>query len=265
VSCIFTDPRLTGLEMGSKAWFQAQYDMVRSKPLVRRCYDLWYRKLLADADSVPGDPGHGAIVELGSGSSYIKELRPEVVTSDVVPGVADMVIDARSFPFPNASVRAILLTHVFHHIPDVEAFFTEAGRVLVPGGVISIIDETHTPFARLFFSKIHPEPYRADAREWSFPQGHTMLDSNQALSWIVFFRDREKFARDFPNLRLEACEYLPWLTYLLSGGVNLRSLVPPSVAPVAASLDKLVKPLDGLFAIHWHLRVRKSTATGALQ
>ena len=37
-------------------------------------------------------------------------------------------------------------------------------RVLVPGGVISIIDCAHTPFGRFFFSAIHPEPYDSRTR-----------------------------------------------------------------------------------------------------
>jgi len=58
--------------------------------------------------------------------------------------------------------------------------------VLAPSGVISIVDVTHTPFARFFFDRLHPEPYDEEAASWDFPEGQTMLDSNQALSWIVF-------------------------------------------------------------------------------
>ena len=92
----------------------------------------------------------------------------------------------KNLPFPDSSVRAIFLTHVFHHIPDVGLFFEEASRVLVPGGVISMVDETHTPFAKFFFSKVHPEPYDDQAPGWTFTQSDSMLDSNQALTWIVF-------------------------------------------------------------------------------
>src|SRR6266478_985457 len=257
--CILTHPALKNLEMGTRDWFAAQQSMIKAKPLVKRCYDLWYQKLLEDADSVPSSV---TIVELGSGSSYIKELRPDVITSDCAPGVADMVIDGRRLPFPDSSVRAIFLTHVFHHIPDVGLFFEEASRVLVPGGVISMVDETHTPFARFFFSKIHPEPYDDMAPDWSFTQSDSMLDSNQALSWIVFTRDRGEFARRFPLLRLEQREYLPWFSYLMSGGVNLRSLAPRFCAPLFRLLDHALRPLDQLFAIHWQLTVRKQGPPG---
>jgi SAM-dependent methyltransferase len=252
---VFLDPSLKGLTIGSAEWFETQRGMIRRKPLVRRCYDLWYRLLLDDADSAPGT---GQIVELGSGSSYIKELRPGIVTSDVTPGLADMTIDGRSLPFPDGSVRALFLTHVFHHIPDVALFLREASRVLTPGGVISIVDETHTPFARFFFSKIHPEPYDDRRRTWDFPPGDTMLDSNQALTWIVFDRDRDRFNREFPQLKMERRRYLPWFSYLMSGGVNLRSFFPAFLAPVVRAADTVLKPLDRVFAVHWHITVRKA-------
>lgn len=257
MSGFLTHPLLRGVRIGTPEWFAAQRAMIRLKPAVKRCYDRWYSELLDDADSVPESARSGLIVELGSGSSYLKTLRPEIVSSDVEPGVADMVIDGRRLPFPDGSVRALLLTHVFHHIPDVRLFLLEAVRVLLPGGVISMVDCTHTPFARFFFSRIHPEPYEPRAREWSFPEGNSMLDSNQALTWIVFRRDRERLESEFPQLRLERTAYLPWLGYLLSGGVNLRSLVPRFAAPLAAVADTLVRPLNPLFAIHWHIRIRK--------
>lgn len=257
------DPRLRDLSMGSLEWFAAQRAMIRDKPLIRRCYDLWYQKLLADADSVPDPRGDLRIVELGSGSSHIKELRPEVVTSDVHDGVADMVIDGRALPFADASVRAIFLTHVFHHLPDVRRFFAEAGRVLAPAGVISIVDCTHTPFARFFFDRLHPEPYDDEAMSWDFPEGHTMLDSNQALSWIVFERDRQAFAREFPLLEIEQRTYLPWFSYLMSGGVNLRSFFPRLLTPVVRAADTALGPLDPLFAVHWHITLRKRTVPPA--
>jgi SAM-dependent methyltransferase len=206
-----TDPRLKEYKIGTKAWFEAQKRMIKAKPLIRACYNLWYRKLIEDAESVPDQNRKLTIVELGSGSSYIKELIPEIVTSDVSAGIADLVIDGRCLPFEDGSVKAILLTHVFHHIPDVSLFLKEASRVLVTGGVISIVECTHTPFGRFFFSKIHPEPYNDKIAEWAFAQGDSMLDSNQALSWIVFSRDRERFDHDFPSLFIEKCTYLPWL------------------------------------------------------
>jgi SAM-dependent methyltransferase len=234
--------------------------MIRSKPLVRRCYDLWCQLLLADADSVPAPWCEYPVLELGSGSGYIKEIRPDIITSDVAPGIADMVIDGRKLPFADNSLRAIFLTHVFHHIPDIEQFLREASRVLVPGGVISIVDETHTLFARFFFGKIHPEPYDDRTPSWSFAEGNSMLDSNQALTWIVFDRDRARFDREFPELIFEQRRYLPWFGYLLSGGVNLRTFFPAFLTPAVSTADNFLRRFDSLFAIHRHMTIRKAGA-----
>ncbi len=248
---------LKGLAIGSAEWFAAQRAMIESKPAVKRCYDLWYAMLLEDADSVPADYRSYPMVEIGSGLSFLRELRPETITSDIMPGNVDLALDGRLLPFRSNSVRALLLTHVFHHIPDVGSFLREAERVLVPGGVISMVDETHTPFARFFFGTFHPEPYDDRAAQWTFPAGHTMLDSNQALAWMVFFRDHAALSKVAPALELERWNYLPWFSYLLSGGVNLRSFIPRPLAPLFCGLDRALKPVDSVFAIHWRLTIRK--------
>jgi SAM-dependent methyltransferase len=223
--------------------------------LLKWCYDKWYRHLLADARSVSGQ---GILLELGSGGSYLKDLEPSVVTSDVVAGVAEEVVDGRSLPFPDHSIRALFLTHVLHHIPDVSVFLREAERTLVPGGVISMIEVAHTPFARFFFRSFHPEPYRDDVREWSFAQQDAMMDSNQALSWILFVRDRSQFEDECPRLRIERITLLPWFSYLLAGGVTGRSLVPHCFNRLIFGLERLLPPLAPLFSLHWHIRVRKA-------
>ena len=246
---------LDGLQVGSREYFAVQKKLILGRPLLKWCYDRWYTHLLKDARSVPAE---GTLLELGSGGSYLKDLQPEVVTSDVVDGVAERVVDGRSLPFPDGSIRALFLTHVLHHIPDVSAFLREAERALVPGGVISMIEVAHTPFAKFFFSHFHPEPYRDNLREWSFAQQDSMMDSNQALSWMVFIRDRSRFEQLHPGLKIESTAFLPWLTYLLAGGVTGRCLVPSSFNRLVVGLEKLLTPLSPLFALHWHIRVRKA-------
>jgi SAM-dependent methyltransferase len=249
------EPRLCGAAPGTPEFFAIQRQIIQERPLLRGIYEQWYQALLADEASVPGD--QGVLVELGSGGSWLQQLCPRVITSDLTAGIADRVLDARCLPFPAASVRALFLTHVFHHIPDVERFLREAERVLVPGGVISMIDVPHTWLARFFFRHFHPEPYEDRAEAWAFDQADAMMDANQALSWIVFFRDRERFQRLFPGLVVEGPTYLPWLGYLISGGVTRRNLLPDFLTPVFRSLDRLLRPLDPWFALHWHLTVRK--------
>ena len=133
-----------------------------------------------------------------------------------------------------------------------------AQRVLVPGGVISMVEVAHTPFAKFFFSNFHPEPYRDDVTDWAFSQTDAMGDANQALSWVVFFRDRARFQREFPGLVLERWEHLPFLSYLLSGGVTRRNLIPRFLLGGVARLDRLSELASPALALHWHLTVRKA-------
>jgi len=245
---------LHGCKPGSPEFFALQKNLILKRPLLRRCYDDWYRRLLGDAQSVP--PG-GVIVELGSGGGYLKDIAPSAITSDVIPDVADQVIDARHLPFENESIRALLLIHVFHHIPDVEAFFREAERTLVPGGVISMIEVAHTPFARFFFKYFHHEPYEDDREQWCFAQPDSMMDSNQALSWIVFARDRKQFESRFPALQIELMRLMPWFTYFLSGGVTMRYLIPRIIERPLIGMEKLLGPFASVFSLYWQTRLRK--------
>jgi SAM-dependent methyltransferase len=253
---LLEEPALKGVDLGSTRWFDIQRELIVRRPLVKATYDRWYSLMLADAGSAPPAPG-GQVVELGSGANYVKLLDPTVITSDVVPGSADMVVDAQALPFADATLRAILLTHVFHHIPQPERFLEEALRALVPGGVITMIDVAHTPFARLLFGRFHPEKYESRTEGWALDTSGPYGGANQAMTWIVFRRDAGEFARRFPGLRIECIELLPWFGYLLSGGLTRRNLIPPAVVSGIRLLDRATTALNSAFALHWHIRIRK--------
>src|SRR5580704_6091748 len=136
---LLSEPSLRGLKVGSPAFFAQQARLIRERPLLNYCYDIWYRKLLDDPSVRDSGPG-AVLLELGSGGSLLKELEPRVITSDVAPEISERVIDARSLHFPDGSVDAIFMTHVFHHVPDVRKFLAEATRVLRPGGSVALIE-----------------------------------------------------------------------------------------------------------------------------
>ena len=250
------EPRLQGVEVGSPEFFRIQNDLIAKRPALSHCYEVWYRTLLDDP-AVKNAPANARFLELGSGGSRLKEHDRRIITSDVSPGIADMVVDGRKLPFPDASLHGLFLTHVFHHIPDVGQFLREAERVLVPGGIVSMIEVAATPFARFFFSNFHPEPF-SPGLGWSFEQSHSMMDSNQALSWIVFERDLARYQREHPGLLLEEKRYLPWLPYLLSGGVTRRDVLPSAIVPAIIGTDKALRGLYPFFALHWFIRLRKT-------
>ncbi len=61
---------------------------------------------------------------------------------------AKVVADAsRALPFAAASVDVVLSSCVVEHLPDVDAFLAEAGRILKPGGVsIHMFPSKYAPF-----------------------------------------------------------------------------------------------------------------------
>jgi SAM-dependent methyltransferase len=251
-----SEPRLKNITIGSSEFFKLQNQLISERPLLKHCYDLWYKKLLLNYKSQGNMPG--LLIELGSGGSQLKSHIPNLITSDVIAGIADQVIDGQRLPFENESIRALFLTHAFHHIPDVRKFLNEANRCLKNGGLINLIEVANTPFARFFFKNFHPEPFLNKKVEWAFDQEHSMLDSNQALSWIVFKRDLSLFNAEFPNLEIEVIEYLPWLSYLLSGGVTKRNVIPSILVNPILFLEKILSPLRPIFALHWHIKIKKS-------
>jgi SAM-dependent methyltransferase len=246
---------ITSTELGSPDYFKAQENIIKRKPLVKMNYDLWYRCFVKELKKLSHLEGH--LLELGSGGSYLKDFIPELITSDIVAGKADKVIDARSIPFPDNSIKALFLTHSFHHIPDVSLFFKEVNRVLVKGGCVFFIEVTSTPLSKCIFTIVGDEPIDTKARSWDFKQDNAMMDANQALSWIIFERDIKKFNGLFPDLIVKEKHYLPWCSYLVSGGVTRQEFIPNALSFIPQLIDFLTRPLYRFFSLHWYIKLQK--------
>ncbi len=222
-------------------------EVIRRKPFLRKVYEGWYSWI---ARNVPQGPG--AVVELGSGAGFLDEYIPGLITSEVFlcPHVR-VVLDGRALPFRDSSLKAVAMVDVFHHVPDVRALLQEASRCLMPGGRILMVEPWMTPFSRRVYTRLHHEPVDMEAGSWSFPSSGPLSGANTALPWIVFERDLETFRRDFPGLELEGIDIVNPFSYLLSGGVSTRSLVPgfffPAVDLVERILSRRAKTL-GMFA-----------------
>src|SRR5687768_9471234 len=130
----------------------------------------------------------GLRIEIGSGSSFMKEIYPDVITSDIkqLPFL-DLVCMGEALPFEDASVRALYGINVFHHLPAPRDFFRELLRVLGSGGGAILIEPYHGPVARRVFSGLHAsETFDTEAPSWETNSTGPMSAANQALSYIVF-------------------------------------------------------------------------------
>jgi len=218
---------------------------VRGKPALRRLYHEIYERYAA---VLRRSPAGGLAVELGSGAGFVRDVLPEVLTTDVLayPNV-DRVVDATRMPFDDGSVRALFLLNVLHHVPDVAAFLRESERVLRPGGRVLIVDQYPGWIGGPVYRFLHHEPFDPAAPDWRFPSRGPLSDANGALAWIVFERDRARYEREHARLPIAAFSPHTPLRYWLAGGLKRFSLLPGPLFPLATRLDRALIALSPRF------------------
>jgi SAM-dependent methyltransferase len=222
-------------------------EIIRRKRFLVETYKSFYRDLLAKSGGVAP---HKRVVELGSGASFLKNLSPHVITSDVLPyeGV-DWVFSGMEMPMDDRTIDAFLMIDVLHHIKDSRQFLREASRCLKPGGKIVMIEPANTAWSRIIYKNFHHEPFETGAG-WGFEEGGPLSGANMAIPWIIFFRDRDMFRREFPQFRICSITLHTPLRYLISGGLSLRQLLPAFLYPIVHFIEKLLTPINsyiGLF------------------
>ncbi len=230
--------------------------IIREKPFLRAIYDEWYA-FLAEVTPPVAAIDHPAL-EFGSGAGYLDEVIPRLITSEVfdAPGL-QLVADATRLPVRHASLRAVLMVDVLHHIPNVRAFFREATRAVVPGGVMAMVEPWATRWSTWVYQHLHHEPFLPDSDGWSFASTGPLSGANGALPWMVFARDRPTFERDFPEWRIERIDPFMPLRYLLSGGVSMRSLMPGLTIPLWRVVERLIEGPEGRGGMFARIVVRR--------
>ena len=231
---LLAHPLSASLDLDDPATTEARKRILLEKPFLHAIYREWYTTLAA---SLP--EGSAPVLELGSGAGFCAEYIPGLITSDVFPcSNAQIVLDACALPFPENSLRALVMTNVLHHTHDVRRFFAEAVRCLLPGGKILMVEPWVTPWSSFVYRRLHHEDFAPNAAAWDISGHGPLSGANVALPWIVFDRDRQNFEREFPQLHIETIRpFLPF-RYLLSGGVSLRSLAPGFTHGLWAGLER---------------------------
>ncbi|MBE9069809.1 class I SAM-dependent methyltransferase [Leptolyngbya cf. ectocarpi LEGE 11479] len=221
--------------------------IIQRKPFLKKTYIRFYQDLLSRVQDAPSD---GLLVELGSGPGFLKSMASDVVTSDVLPyeGI-DRVFSALDMPFSDCSVSAFMMIDVLHHIKDSRQFFREMQRCLKPGGKVVMIEPANTPWSSFIYRNFHHEPFNIKGG-WGFEDGGPLSGANMAIPWIVFCRDHHVFAKEFPDFRICSVKYHTPITYLISGGVSMRQILPSYTYPMIQFIEWSLSPvihLVGMF------------------
>lgn len=249
---------ITSVDVDGSERFNIHGRILARKPMLRHVFRSFHQRF--DRLDRTLLSGSGARVEIGAGVAPMRNSYADVLATDIVPDPRlDRTLDAENMDFPDRSVRVIFGQNVFHHLPHPDLFFQEVERVLVPGGGVILLEPYYGPFAAFLFRRMfHTEGYDKAYPSWETPATGPMNGANQALSYIVFKRDRAEFERRFPRLEIvhhETCNN--YLIYLLSGGLNFRQLWPHWAMPALSLLQRALTPLDRWLALHHIVVIRK--------
>lgn len=238
---LLAHPLTRGLSLDDPRTTHIRRQIIRDTPFLRRIYEEWYSSLCA---ALP--PGNAPVLELGSGGGFLEESVPGLVTSEIFycPYVR-VVLDGLCLPFRDQSLRGIVMTNVLHHLPRPRDFFREASRCVRPGGAIAMVEPWSTPWSRFVFRHLHHEPFDPAMPGWEFPASGPLSGANGALPWILFQRDRARFAAEFPQWTIEQVRPCMPFRYLLSGGVSIRCPLPGAAFRPLRGLEALFLRVTG--------------------
>jgi SAM-dependent methyltransferase len=215
----------------------------QASPALRACYGHWYRRLREAL------PPHdlGPWIEIGSGPGFAREFIPELELTDVVqaPWHARRM-SAEALDLADGSVGALVLFDVLHHVAAPATFFSEAARVLKPGGRIVLCEPYMSPVSRWVYRRFHPEPVDMSvdpliAAVQDIEAAKDPFASNQAIPTLIFCRDKGRtFLRMFPQLGVVRVERMAGLAYPASGGFSHAPFLPAPLWRGLFALENLL-------------------------
>lgn len=241
----------------------AHDEVLRSKPEIVEVFQEIHHQLLA-LEAEHSRCSASTRVELGSGSFPLSSTDPGVLASEVVSGASvDLVFDGTRMPFADQSVSTLFLQNVFHHFGDRARFLDEAIRVLPVGGLVVLFEPYHGLASQLMYPRLFStETFDKKMLGWNVESGGPTVVANQALSYIVFVRDRSEFERHFKDLEIVSAQpFTNWPRYLASGGLNFRRVLPRRAFRALKAIEPRLGRLHQVLGLHQFIVLRRTGLT----
>ncbi len=196
-------------------------------------------------------------IELGSGCGFLKNIIPGIITSDVLmlPDI-DICLDAQELPFKNDSVGGFFMVNVFHHIKKPIIFFEELYRTLKSQGKIIMIEPANTVWSGFIYQKFHHEIFDPQA-EWTTKEIGSVSSANGALPYIVFIRDRNKYEKLFPFLKIKKIKIHTPFRYIISGGFSKKQLLPSFTYNMIKTIEFMLHPINKYIGMFYTIEIQK--------
>jgi hypothetical protein len=195
---------------------------------------FWYRELYRDQFRDLPNASRLSILEVGSGTSPLKQFLPNVITTDVLDlDYLDLVFDCLEIDKLDSirenSVDIITLTNVLHHLKSPVAFLNRAASKLKSGGKVIATEPFCSVLSTPIFKYLHHEPvdFRIREPELGNVKG-PLASANIALPWLIFFRRRDWLQRLNENFDVATFSTRPFgaLSYMATGGISRRLPIP---------------------------------------
>ena len=195
---------------------------------------FWYRKVYRDQFKDFPNPATLSILEVGSGTSPLKQFLPNVVTSDVLDlDYLDLVFDCHDIDkldaIKDGSLDAISLTNVLHHLKSPIVFLNRAANKLKPGGKVIATEPFFSLLSTPIFRYLHHEPVDFQIAQPELGDVHGPLASaNIALPWLIFFRRRDWLEPLNGNYDVDSLSvrFFSALSYMITGGISRKLPIP---------------------------------------
>ena len=231
----------------------AHRDIILKKPFLKRLYNDWYLIFIIKSKEIK----NGKYLEIGSGGGFLKDVFPEVITSDILtlPNV-DLIFSAEKIPFKENELASIVMLNVFHHIPKPHLFLKEAQRTLIKGGKIIMTEPANSSLARFIYKRFHHEPFDEKGQR-EIKAGNPLSNSNQALPYIYFERDLDLFKKDFPSLKINSINYHSPFSYIISGGVSRSAMLPFFMYNFVKGIEWLFSPFYKQIGLFCSIEIEK--------
>jgi Methyltransferase domain len=198
---------------------------------------FWYRELYRDQFKILPDPATLSILEIGSGTSPLKQFYATVMTSDIMSlDYLDLVFDCHEIKkldtINDGSLDIITLTNVLHHLRSPIDFLNCAVVKLKSGGKVIATEPFLSILSTPIYKYLHHEPVDFDIGEPELGEVRGPLTSaNSALPWLIFYRRRDWLQRLEENFDIASLSLRPFsaLSYMVTGGISHKLPVPHSL------------------------------------
>ena len=209
---------------------------------------FWYRELYRDQFEGIPDLVTLSVLEVGSGTSPLKQFLPNVVTSDVLDlDYLDLVFDCHEIDkfdaISDESFDVITLTNVLHHLKSPIAFLNRAANKLKPGGKIIATEPFFSRVSTPIFKYLHYEPVDFEISEPELKDVRGPLASaNIALPWLIFFcrRDWAENLSENYDVANGSVRFFSSMSYMATGGISHKLPVPAWLYRAFFAMDLLL-------------------------